>query len=66
MIRTRALGLFGVGEVIMGPLDASPEPLLTLRRSALLVVGLALEDGEGAVELLDEHQPRQPVRQRHP
>lgn len=64
--RTGALGLFGVGEVIMGPLDACAATLLTLQRPASLVVRLTLEDGESPVDLLNEHQPGKPVRQRHP
>jgi hypothetical protein len=64
--RTGALGLFGVGEVIMGPLDACAVTLLTLRRPASLVVRLTLENGEGPVDLLNEHQASKPVRQRHP
>jgi hypothetical protein len=66
MIRTRALGLFGVGEVIMSPLDACAATLLTLRRPASLVVRLTFEDGESPIDLLNEHQPGKPVRHRHP
>lgn len=65
MIRTGAFG-FWVGEVIMGPLDACAATLLTLRRPASLVVRLTLEEGEGSVDLLDEHQASKPVRQCHP
>lgn len=66
MIRTEALGLFWVGEVIMSPLDACAATLLTLRRPASLVVRLTLEEGECSVDLLNEHQAGKPVRQRHP
>jgi hypothetical protein len=65
-MRTWALGELGVGEVIMGPLDACAAPRLTLRHPASLVVRLTLEEGKGAVDLLDEHQPCEPVRQCHP
>src|SRR4051812_24355820 len=66
MIRTRAGGEVGVGVVIMAPLDARAGGRLTLRGPSLLVVGLALQEGEGAVELLNQHQPRKPVGQGHP
>ena len=36
------------------------------RLHCLLVVGLATQEREGPVELLDQHQARQPVGERHP
>src|ERR1700737_212401 len=39
---------------------------LNFRLSMPYVIGMAFENGKGAVELLQQHYPRQFVRQRHP
>ena len=47
------------------PGRAMPEPGQPGRRGPIsLVVRLAAQDGEGPVDLLEEHEPRQPVGQR--